>query len=64
VKVSQWLLKYQLTGAIPDDVQDPPLAFWCGYALGIGRIVSTEQLEDRKVMAVKLAEFIESRARE
>lgn len=64
LKVSEWLRRYQISGEVPEaPVDDPMMAFWGGWLIGHGmRGVSTTYDEARDV-AIKLAEFIEERAR-
>lgn len=67
MRVSQWIRQWQITGAVPDE-GDAQMAFWCGWLSGGGKTVTLvhtpNNFDKERDMAIKAAEFIESRARE
>jgi hypothetical protein len=64
MKVSEWLRKYQITGAVPDekglsmDSTDAVFAFWCGWLMR--ETMLTRTIDDQLAMAIRAAEFIEA----
>ncbi len=67
MKVSEWLRRWQISGEIPDTPKDDPmLVFWGGWLTGAargGRFQTEVTFEDGRDMAIKVAEFIEERAK-
>ncbi len=66
MKVSEWLRQYQLTGEVPevsDSEAGPALAFWAGWLIGPSHSQTAVSMDDRRAMAIKAAEFIETHAR-
>jgi hypothetical protein len=59
MKVSEWLRRYQITGAIPEDKDNPMVAFWAGWLAGHSGQIDLATTEERIKMAIKAAEFIE-----
>lgn len=77
MKVSDFLRQYQITGKVPDDADDPMIAFWAGWLMGAGRRngeilvplpgipLEAQQvaMKDALDMAIHAAEFLEAHAR-
>ena len=64
MKVSEWLRQYQISGQIPEGpVDDSMLPFWCGWLIGANRRIDTVTNENAIATAIRVAEFIESRAK-
>lgn len=65
MRMSEWLRQWQISGEVPESGgESPELAFWAGWLFGsTGPRVATG-MDERREMAIKCAEFIESRARE
>jgi len=62
MRMSQALREWQLTGEVPET--DPVMSFWMGWLCGGGRIITDpKDMNDRRDMAIRCAEFIEERAR-
>lgn len=61
MKVSDFLRQYQITGKVPDDADDPMIAFWAGWLMG--RVQVRDSIEGALDMAIHAAEFIEVHAR-
>ncbi len=68
MKVSDWLRHYQLTGQPAENEDGNELAFWGGWLYSHGQrafgVVVQNPQEAGLQMAIRAAEFIESRARE
>lgn len=70
MKVSQWLREYQVTGQPAEncDTEGTELAFWGGWLYSHGQTAQTlvvpNPQEAGLQMAIRAAEFIESRVRE
>jgi hypothetical protein len=64
MKVSEWLRRYQVSGEVPDTPSDDPMmAFWCGWLIGHGMRGVSRTYDEARDMAIKVAEFIEERAK-
>jgi hypothetical protein len=65
MKVSEWLRRWQISGEVPDEPKDPMIAFWAGWLTAAARQGRFElrTFDEAREMAIKVAEFIEERAR-
>lgn len=59
MKASEWLRRYQVTGAVPEG-ESAEFAFWMGWMIGPNHTLLDTTLDERRAMAIKAAEFIES----
>jgi hypothetical protein len=64
VKVSEFLRKYQISGELPDNGGDAMLNFYAGWLIGNANRGTIRTFGEARDMAIKAAEFIESRAKE
>jgi hypothetical protein len=62
MKVSEFLRQYQIGGQLPDDGGDEMLNFYAGWLIGNAYRGTIRTLDEARDMAIKAAEFIESRA--
>lgn len=65
MKVSEWLRRYQVSGAAPDGEPTPferEMAFWAGWLMCHGKQGVVRTYDEARDMAIKAAEFIERAA--